>query len=752
MSPKMKKVLTSVGSLLLVIALIALAPVSRLVYFIYDTNRTNEIIKQLEEEAAAGDSGEAQVNKFHKQAYVKRAEKTEGDKKIETIELFVLTSDKNYEMVYYERTVTSDRSYTSDYFRMMGEYTRKDNIVTVTPGIGVIATTTDGTTYKYYNAQYVSAEEAGGDKTRDEIYDMRYTSRDVALMKDGSFVVGGQSDATEELGAPEGRNVYTTAVLQGRKTFKTVVTMDDGTYFVYSQSTNSNNAEQTTGALFGYGSYVIKDSEKGIVPDESKPEETYDIVSGEPGVGFTYANNNGSHMNFDLQDTTGFLMWLSTSFNASSPTFYVSESGFTIKIGALRTVVDPWGLYVPTKDDGNSGSTEQPGAATDVKVELETSAAGKPFILELKADGTLNTGWTNYEQTMQKGTWSYASGKLVLTMGYEYTVADRADGGLDVTVNYGQMGEKVYTITAAQVATLKSASAPVASGVKVELETSTPGKPFILDLQADGTMSTGWTNYEQTIQKGTWSFAGGKLVLTMGYEYIVAEKADGGLDVTVNYGQMGDKVYTLTADQVATLKSAAPVASGVKAEIETSTPGKPFILDLQADGTLSTGWTNYEQTIQTGTWSFASGKLVLTMAYGSTITEKADGSLEVTVNYGQMGDKVYTLTADQVATLKSIPAPAAKSVKAEIESSTPGKPFVLELKSDGTLSTGWTNYEQTMQAGTWSFADGKLVLTMAYGSTITEKADGGLEVTVNYGQMGDKVYTLTAAQVAELSK
>jgi len=81
-----------------------------------------------------------------------------------------------------------------------------------------------------------------------------------------------------------------------------------------------------------------------------------------------------------------------------------------------------------------------------------------------------------------------------------------------------------------------------------------------------------------------------------------------------------------------------------------------------------------------------------------------------------------------------------------------GKPFVLELKADGTLRTGWTNYEQTMMDGTWMVEGGKLVLDMAYPATIVTNADGSLTITVNYGQMGEKVYTMTAEQVALIMK
>ena len=52
------------------------------------------------------------------------------------------------------------------------------------------------------------------------------------------------------------------------------------------------------------------------------------------------------------------------------------------------------------------------------------------------------------------GKWSVADGALTLEMDYGYTVAENAEGGLDITVNYGQMGEKTYTMTAEQAKTV----------------------------------------------------------------------------------------------------------------------------------------------------------------------------------------------------------------------------------------------------------------------------------------------------------
>ena len=123
------------------------------------------------------------------------------------------------------------------------------------------------------------------------------------------------------------------------------------------------------------------------------------------------------------------------------------------ELGALKTVIEPWGMYIPSADSEEQPQTQEP-AGENVRLEIASSMEGKPFILEFRGDGTMLTGWTNYEQTMQEGKWSVADGALTLEMDYEYTIAENADGGLDITVNYGQMGEKTYTMTADQAKTV----------------------------------------------------------------------------------------------------------------------------------------------------------------------------------------------------------------------------------------------------------------------------------------------------------
>lgn len=111
------------------------------------------------------------------------------------------------------------------------------------------------------------------------------------------------------------------------------------------------------------------------------------------------------------------------------------------------TVIGPWGMYIPAAD---STEQEEEPVAENLTLEVETSVEGRPFVLELNPDGTLRTGWTNYEQNMQDGKWRIADGTLVLDVAYTSTITENAEGGLDITVNYGQMGEKTYTMTADQ--------------------------------------------------------------------------------------------------------------------------------------------------------------------------------------------------------------------------------------------------------------------------------------------------------------
>ena len=88
----------------------------------------------------------------------------------------------------------------------------------------------------------------------------------------------------------------------------------------------------------------------------------------------------------------------------------------------------------------------------DITSKVESSDKDNPFVLTFKADGTLETGWTKYAQTIKSASWSVVDGALSLDMGETgYTVKVN---GKEIAVNYGQMGEKTFTLTDAQLAAL----------------------------------------------------------------------------------------------------------------------------------------------------------------------------------------------------------------------------------------------------------------------------------------------------------
>ena len=76
MNKKIKNILTGVLALVVFVALVVCAPVSRFIYGIYDNNRTNEILAQLEEAAKAAEQEAPVVSDYQKRAYFKQTYET----------------------------------------------------------------------------------------------------------------------------------------------------------------------------------------------------------------------------------------------------------------------------------------------------------------------------------------------------------------------------------------------------------------------------------------------------------------------------------------------------------------------------------------------------------------------------------------------------------------------------------------------------------------------------------------------------
>ena len=338
-------------------------------------------------------------------------------------------------------------------------------------------------------------------------------------------------------------------------------------------------------------------------------------------------------MGFDCITEKSFEQWFMLSLSGTATAeIRTSKTGYSYSVGAKTETFGKWSVSFV-----DVGSTDEPEENEDIKLEVASSEADKPFVLTFKKNGTLETGWTNYPTTIKSASWSVVDGALSLDMGETgYTVKVN---GNEIAINYGQMGEKVYTLTDAQLTLLG-----VSLDITLEVETSDKDNPFVLTFKADGTLETGWTKYPTTIKCAKWYAFGNKIVLELdGTNYSATVN---GKEIKVNYGQMGEKTFTLTDAQLARLlKNTADITS----EVESSDKDNPFVLTFKAGGALETGWMKYAQTIKSASWSVVDGALSLDM--GETgYTVKVNGN-EIAVNYGQMGEKTFTLTDAQLAAL-----------------------------------------------------------------------------------------------------
>ena len=423
MNDKIKKALLIAACAIVTVGLIAAAPISRLVYTIYDTIRTNGIIRDLENKKNNKDNDEEE-KEVNRKAFYK------GSADGYTFDFLALIDDKNFELAHYERTENA----TTVHYQTQGEYTLKNNVVTITDVSASVSTL-------YKNGEYKSGSTA---EVRKALYEGIYSNTSFALQSDGTFTVGGKSDTEDEIKSKA--EVYFLYDESSRPTYKSITVFDDNTYIAYCFALNSKNHEEAAGSFIGRGEYTVKKS--NVAPNEDKADETYDVLSLKPGYGYDYANNNGSLMGFDCITEKSFEQWFMLSLSGTATAeIRTSKTGYSYSVGAKTETFGKWSVSFV-----DVGSTDEPEENEDIKLEVATSVEGKPFVLSFKADGTLETGWTNYPTTIKSASWSVVDGALSLDMGETgYTVKVN---GNEIAVNYGQMGEKTFTLTDAQLAAL----------------------------------------------------------------------------------------------------------------------------------------------------------------------------------------------------------------------------------------------------------------------------------------------------------
>ncbi|GEM_PF-6353413 len=713
------------------IALIAAAPFSRLVYGIWDSARTNKIVKDMTEKGNKEDDP-TDVTEVKRKAFLNYEDN--GNK----LDYLLLIDDTTFQLNHYERNETS----TTNYFGTRGTYTVKDNVVTIDD----VSKCVSGILNKDGSFGAGNSEEA-----RPGIFSSVYSSSSFALQSNGTFTVGGTSDSTDEIdGLAEVYYLYDGA---SRPTYKAIALLPDNKYVATSLSLNSKNNEEMAGSFIAYGSYSVK--EKDVVPMENHPDEKYDVLTIDPGYGYSWASNNGSLMGFDCIAPASFNQWymMNLSGTATAET-RVSKTGYSYAVGAKEESYGQWSLSFV-----DAGQEEDPGETVEeypVHSEVASSDAANPFVLDFYEDGTLITGWNKYEVTLKTAEWKIVGNDLVFDpgdSGYTFIPTWNADGTLTVVVNFGQMGDKTFEFTKEQVASIRKAGTAKALH-RAEVASSDPENPFIFEIREDGTVATGWTKYSSTIKAMTWKIEEGKIVFDAGesgYEIAVVEETDGSLTVSVTFGQMGTKVFTIAKPAVDEIVEFGTVKLLVRAEVASSDAENPFILEFYSDGSALTGWTKYDVTIKSVAWKYSKGQLTIDAGetgYSFEVTENEDGSMTIKVTLGQMGDKTFTLTAAQVNALKGIQE-AKTLAHAEVASSDAAAPFVLTIKDDGSVVTGWTKYDVTVKTLAWHMEKGNLVidpLDSGYEATTSNESDGTIRVSMTLGQMGTKEFTISAEE------
>ena len=694
----LKKLFLVAAASTVLAASVSLSGCSYLVYTIWDNQRVNEILAQLQKEKDEANKPHEESN-YHRQAYAIQSVEETGDKTVRTYQMLTLVDETTYALDYYDRVSVGESSYTAKYYHTEGEYTREGNVVTVKPGVGSLSECKDaGTTYVYTNGQTEDARTA--------MYEAVFGSnQSIALMKDGSFRVGGTSDSSEELTAPNGARVFRYTDTASRPTYRTLALFPDGVYIVTNHSLHSQTPDLTVGSFIAIGRYDVDEEDVDANIEGQEGEHTYDLVTLSAGRGFNYANNNGSDMMFDLQSDASFQQWYQLSVGSSTQ-LTVSETGYTYLVGVREVKIPAWGFYFPVTAEPEP----EPDPGDKAMLSLKGDA-NEAFTLDFYEDGTYHFEFTTHKAG-EDGTWAMTDGKLTLTCQDRVNVFEQNEDG-SYTVNY--ISKKSEQMT--QHYTMSAEQYSLFSGVLLSLK-GDANEAFTLDFYEDGTYHFEFTTYHAA-EDGTWALVGGKLTLTCQDRVNTFEKNEDG-SYTVNYiSQKSEQMtqhYTISAEQFKLFSNQTLSLKGDANEA--------FTLDFFEGGTYHFEFTTYHAA-EDGTWALVGGKLTLICQDRvNTFEKNEDGSY--TVNYiSQKSEQMtqhFTISAeDYKANFQKV----LLGLKGDANQA-----FVLDLREDGTYFFEFTTYHAS-EEGTWSFANGKLTLTCQDRVNTFEKNEDG-SYTVNY--------------------
>ncbi len=762
----LNKSLFALGTVVLLGGVLTLDSCSWAIYKIWDANRTNSIIKELEEEESKQNNGdsssEVPTSTFTPETYINKGSSGDTTK----YEIFTLYSDTEFTLDYYE---AKGKEYIPQFSHLQGTYERTSNSVKVAINLGVYFTYENGT----YNDHKMMTLDSSLDGNQ-TILDGYYTSVwgndfNIGLKEDGTFKAGEAGSSNTATGSTSVKS-YKWDDFGNRDTYRSLYLLDDGNYIVSTMSTDTKVDGRPAAAFMGISTYSYMDD---LATDTYKVAH---MTKGEQSITLYGAGSAATVQAFDYN--------LYDMMVDSSEYFYVSDTGFIYKEGTPAE--EKYGAYsfypyAYEEPEPEPDPEPEPESNTLFTLEQETSFAGYPITLAFNKDGTVVFAWSKYNVSVD-GTWEYANDTITVTVsGYDVaygttTITEGTDGkksytfdantmptdgtlGIQVSSSQGLKG--IFLLSADQIAKLGSIGGKAL--FTVEHPTS-QGAPMTLTINKDGTYDFAWSVYASTASSGTWEYHGGtNLALTSGsagvtFEYGTVDrtastvftagtfKDDGSVGVHYNLGGKMHAYFEFTKENLEAMR-----AIGLLFTVEHPTSqGAPMTMSFYKDGTYHFEWSIYSTTASDGTWSYTGGTSLaltsnsagVTFEYGtvdrnaSTVftagTFKEDGTVGIHYNLGGQMHAYFEVTAAELTTLKE-----AQLLFTVEHPTSQGAPMTLSFYRGGTYHFEWSVYASTASDGTWSYTGGTNL-------ALTSNSAG---VTFEYGTVDRNASTVFTADV-----
>ncbi len=648
-----------------------------LFYNIYENNVEAEYKKPGSNTSANDTSSSTEEENTAKpQTYLttKTTSLDNGDS-IERYDLLVLLNNNKAALNSYEKYVPASGtgSYTHSSFASLTDYTRTDNLVTLSFGP---MTFTDRT--KTNNVQFNRGDNETESK---EIFKKAFDTETASFVvnTDGTFALGTTSTGTKATGLSTA-NTYWYYDGTSRPSYYMLTLLDSNTYYLNTFCMDSKNDKVPVSAFVTSGTYKTYDDMK---------TDQYDVVRVNVGRGHMYANNNGSNMEFDLTNDDNFNQWLGLSVG-SVPAYKVTKVGFEGLLGDVQA----YGFESLEKDIGSDEPQEvDPTEGAALVCNGQKNAEIK---LAFFSDGTYHFVWQK-NKIDEIGTWVYNEDNDAVTLSATKTdetiktntITKQEDGTYKVDYVTAVSDQLTQTFVISETDFVNNFQARVILDL-----TGDKNSAITLTFKSNHTYTFAFTTYN-TSESGTWSYDATTDTLSMkvGDKECATVTKNGVYDIHYVYSVSSqlDQHYTLTKDEWG--KTFVHTLASLKGDKNNA-----ITLDINSDKTYTFAFTTYN-TSESGTWSYDASTDTLSMKVGETeclTLTKSGNTYDLYYAYSKPSQLDQHFTLD-VNTFKELFSASDLAIKGQVN-----EKIVLTLNRDHSYTFAFTTYNSS-ETGSWSY-------------------------------------------------